>query len=594
MRRFAVGCLATVGALALLTIIVLVGLGWYATRTVSDRLQASFQSGFASEPMEMPERIILELDLRGGIDERVPEAQLRQLGINVGLDVPLAIFALRAAVDDARVVGLLARVDGEGGGLSRVQEFRDAILALREAGKFTYAWSDSFGEFGPGQSGYYLATAFEDIAMQPLGAVGLTGLRAELFFLKDTLAAYGVEMEVGKREEYKSALDMLTESQLDAPNEQALRSMLDSLEAQMLQGLTAQRGLSAAAAETAFNDGPYVAADALELGLIDRLAYWDEAVASAEDAGNGAERVSLNDYANARLAALDVPDGAPGLAFIHASGPIHAGESTPGGFGEGFSIGADTVADAFQEVIDSDEIQAVLFRVDSPGGSAVASETIGRQIRRTIERGKPVIVSMGDVAASGGYWISMDSSLIVAQPTTITGSIGVIIGKPNIEGLLADNQINHTVVGRDNNGSMWSIAEPYSNRGRAKVEDFLDHTYSAFLEGVAQGRDLSVAQVRDLAGGRVWTGAQALELGLVDQSGGLYEAYNAAKEAMGLGPDDEVELITLPRTEDPFSFVWSLFGVKATTLPPELSVLRSELERLIHAEPVRAPELLIR
>jgi protease-4 len=252
-------------------------------------------------------------------------------------------------------------------------------------------------------------------------------------------------------------------------------------------------------------------------------------------------------------------------------------------------MGADTVAQAFSAAVDEPEVAAILFRVDSGGGSAVASETIARAVQRAVAAGKPVIVSMGDAAASGGYWIAMGSTAIVAQPGTLTGSIGVVAGKMVVRELSDRLNVRWGMVQRGDNADMWSFLEGYDEAGRARLQAFLDQTYEAFISRVAGARDLPKEKVRAVAEGRVWTGAQAHEIGLVDELGGLLRAFEVAKEAAGIAPDEPVELRVFPERRAPWQEVLDLLGGS----PGLIDFVRPWLQ-LLHPGMLSAPPLVIR
>ena len=265
----------------------------------------------------------------------------------------------------------------------------------------------------------------------------------------------------------------------------------------------------------------------------------------------------MGDYARAVEVAPD--RGAPVIALIQGVGQIQRGDSDYGAL-DGWVMGADTIATALADAIDDPEVRAILFRINSPGGSAVASESIGRQVRRAGEQGKPVIVSMAEFAASGGYWIAMDAAQIVAEPGTLTGSIGVFAGKPVLAEFWDEVGVNWGQVARGANATMWSTLVGYSEHARARLEAFLDQTYAAFVAGVSRGRGLSRDEVLRVAEGRVWTGQQAKDLGLVDELGGFDRALALAKETVGIAPQQAVELRQFPEALTPWEEVLELLN----------------------------------
>jgi protease IV len=541
MRRFLVGLLATIGGLALLAIAGAALAVWFF---------------LPAGPPELPERIVLDLDLREGLPEVPSGDPLSVLGLEQELTLSDAVLALDRAASDERVRGVVARLDGDAPGFAQAQELREAIGRLRAAGKFAIAFADSFGEFAPGTRGYYLAAAFEEVALQPLGALGLTALLIETPFLRGLLEKIGVQPDLEKRGAYKTAADTFTERGLTPAHREMLNSIADSLVGQVEAGIAEGRSLEPDGVARLAGGGPYSADEALAARLIDYQRYWDEVIEEAERrAGEGSLRIQLVDYLGATQAAVEAE--APVVAMVYGVGQIQRGDSEYG-TAQGWIMGGDTVAGALAEAIDDPEVDAILFRIDSGGGSAVASETIGRQVRRAIAAGKPVIASMGEVAASGGYWIAMDASSIVARPATLTGSIGVLAGKPVLAGLWDKLGVEWGTVQRGESASMWSLNKPFSPQGRARLEAFLDRVYDAFVEGVARGRELPADEVREVAQGRVWTGQQAAELGLVDQLGGFAQALALAKEAAGAAPDEAVELRPFPRARSTLEQILAL------------------------------------
>ena len=351
--------------------------------------------------------------------------------------LPDIIEGLRRARQDDRVRALVVKVGGGRIGLARMQELREAIGAFRESGKLTVAWSETFGEFTHGNVPYYLATAFDRIYLQPSGSVGLTGVAVEQLFLHDALAKAGVAFQSAKRYEYKSAADNLTERGFTEPAREAAERLADSVAEQITAAIAERRGKTAEQARALLDRGPFLAEDALAEGLVDALAYRDEVYADVrKEAGPDAILQYVARYQRSHALAQrarKLPNPRERfVAVIYASGPIRQGRSGRSPLGGG-SMGSDTVAAALRSATSDERVRAVLLRVNSPGGSAVASDTIWREVVRTRAAGKPVVVSMSDVAASGGYYISMAADVIVAQPGTLTGSIGVITGKPVFE-----------------------------------------------------------------------------------------------------------------------------------------------------------------
>jgi protease-4 len=574
MRRFIIGFLASLGAIGLLLAMGVAIAVWQL---------------LPPAPPEVPDRAVLTVDLRDALDEAAPTDPLAQLGIGQRLPLGELLLTFERAGSDPRIRGLVARVAGEGPGFAQIQELRDAVARFRAKGKFALAYTDSFGEFGPGTGGYYLATAFDEIHLQPLGGLGLTGLLAQTPLLGALFDQIGVDPELDRRGPFKTFADTFTEAELTPEHREMLEALVDSLFTQIVTGIAQGRDLDEREVGRLIDAGPYLAEEAKPARLVDRLSYQDEVYELArERAGAGAELLSLEDYA-ARIQPLEVAGDAPVIALIYGLGQIQRGDSDYGGALGGFVMGADTVAEAFSAAVDDPEVGAILFRVDSGGGSAVASETIARAVRLAVEAGKPVVVSMGDTAASGGYWIAMSSTAIVAQPGTLTGSIGVVAGKMVFRDLSQRLDVHWGSVQRGDNADMWSPLEGYDAAGQGRLQAFLDQVYEAFISGVARGRDLPQEKVRAAAAGRVWTGAQAQELGLVDELGGFVRALALTKETVGIAPEQPVELRIFPERRAPWQEALALLAGSSGVI----EVARSWLQ-LLRPGVLSAPPLLIR
>lgn len=555
MRRFLVGLLATLGGFVVLLVVAGGIAGWLF---------------WPAGPPALPERIVLTLDLRDGLDE-VPANDPLSVFASPAPTVHDLVLGLQAAARDDRVQGLFVRLDGEGLGFAKIQEIRSAVQAFRATGRTTLAHADSLGEFGPGTGGYYLATAFGEIQVQPLGGVGLTGLALETPLFRGVLDRVGIEPDGDRRGRYKSIYDQFAAESFTPALRETMEGLATSLYDQLIKDLAAARDLPVEEIRRLIDGGPYMADEALAAGLIDSLGYQDEALQTLqEQTGPASEPVPFERY----VAAQQVPDEAPVAALIYGVGQIARGDSQDGPV-QGLVMGSDTTAEAIRNAVEDDEVRAILLRIDSPGGSAVASETIGREVRRAVSEGKPVIVSMGDVAASGGYWIAMDASRIIARPGTLTGSIGVVAGKPVLAGLFDDIGLRFGRVARGENASMWSLGQPFEGAAHARLEAFLDHTYAAFKDGVGRGRGLDPAAVTAAAEGRVWTGEQALGLGLVDDLGGHAQALAVTREEAGAGPDEPVAWRPFPRPRTPLEQVLELFDGSIAGLDTVLAWLRA-------------------
>jgi protease-4 len=492
----------------------------------------------------VPGRVIIELDLTPGLVESVPEDPVGAIIGRNEMTIRDAVEALKRAESDDRVRGLVARVGSANLSMPQVEELREAVASFRATGKPTIAFAETFGEFGSGRGDYYLATAFEEIHLQPSGDVGLTGLIAEMPFVAQTLELVGVEPEMGHRYEYKDAVNVFTEEEMTDPQREATERVLTSMYENLVAGIAAGRELSAAEVRRLIDTGPHYGQEALQAGLVDRLSYRDEVYDSLRVRVGGGEYL----YAQRYLAGAGRPhDQGPQIALIFGTGAVQTGSSQVNPLAGGTVMGSETVTRAFRAASESEQVRAILFRVDSPGGSYVASDAIWRETMRARQAGKPVIVSMGSVAGSGGYFVAMGADRIVAQPSTITGSIGVYAGKMVVEELSSKLGITWDNVQVGGNATTWSLVEGYSPEERARLEAGLDRVYEDFTAKAAAGRGLSRDSVHALARGRIWTGADAMRFGLVDELGGMSTALRLAKEAAGIDPGQEVTLRVFPR-----------------------------------------------
>jgi protease-4 len=482
--------------------------------------------------------LILELDLTDGVPEGPVTDPLSAVMSIRKVRLTDILDGLRRARHDDRVRALVVKVGGSGIGLARTQEIREAVTEFRTSGKLTVAWAETFGEFTHGNVPYYLATAFDRIWLQPSGALGLTGVAVEQLFLHDALAKIGIGFQSAKRYEYKSAADNLTERGFTGPAREATERLAASVVEQLTAAIAERRGKTVEDARALLDRGPFLPADALAEGLVDELGYRDQVYrAVRKEAGKGAILQFVGRYQRMHALAQRarrLPNPRERfVAVIYATGPIRQGRSSRGPVGGG-AMGSDTVAAALRSARTDERVRAVLLRVNSPGGSAVASDTIWREVVRIRGAGKPVVVSMSDVAASGGYYISMAADVIVAQPGTITGSIGVITGKPVIEEALGRVGITTDSVGEGERARMFAPTHPFTQDEWDRLNAWLDVIYQDFISKAAQGRRMPVEQMHELARGRVWTGADAAGNGLVDELGGMAAAAEIARRRAGL------------------------------------------------------------
>jgi protease-4 len=548
MRRAIVYILAVLGGLSVLAVIAV-------TAVIAVLIHA------APQPTPLPGKIVLSADLDQNLAEGPGADVLSRALFGDTMTLRDFLDALEEAGNDPRVKGLYARLGDDSLGLARVQEVRDAIAAFRAKGKFAIAFADTFGEFGPATRPYYLATAFDQIWLQPMGDLGLTGLYTETPFIHDTLQRIGVAADFDHRSEYKTAMNSLTEDAMTAPQREETEGLLTSLDGQIVRDISAARKIAEPDLRALIDRAPLFANEAEAGHLVDKLGYRDEAIAAAERrAGGGATLVAMSRYLDH---AGRPNDRGVKIALIHGDGLITR-KGTGGSLIDENGFDAQKVAKAIREAIADKDVRAILFRIDSPGGSVVASETVWREIDRAHRQGKPVIVSMGDVAASGGYYIAAPADKIVAEPATLTGSVGVLAGKIVLAGLMQKLGVNFAAIGRGANAGMFSATEDFSPAAKQRLDDILDRIYAGFKDHVGAGRHLSADAVEAIAKGRVWSGEDAKKNGLVDALGGYEVALKLTKEAAKIPADAPIDLVTFPKRKNPVAEVIDRIAGKDT------------------------------
>jgi protease-4 len=496
-------------------------------------------------------RRLLELDLTRGLQEQLPAMPLAAIRARQVPTLRSVVDALERARRDEHVVGLVAHVGNRGITFAQSAELRQAVRAFAAAGKVTVAWAESFGEAGPGNVGYHLATGFDEIWLQPSGELGLTGVTARAVFVRDALDKLGVQAQISQRAEYKTAANMFLESSMTEPHREMVRRMVDSVMTTLVHDVAAARRLPEQAVRDAVDAAPLTAPEAEERGLVDRVGYRDEVYAALRDRFGEVETRFLERHrggtaALKRRGRSAVRRTRPVVAVVHASGPIHLGHSGSSAMASR-TTGSDSVGAALRAAGRDDHVRAVVLRVDSPGGSYVASDAIWREVHELRRRtGKPVVASMASVAASGGYYVSMPADVVLANSATLTGSIGVLAGKQVIRDGLARLGVRRESVSAGRFAEMFSSERPFDEDEWRRLEGWLDRIYDDFTAKAAADRGMSPERLREVAKGRVWTGADAVEIGLVDRLGGLDDAVGVACERAGVTRED-AEVRTLPR-----------------------------------------------
>lgn len=483
-------------------------------------------------------------NLRGGRPSLLLEVDLTEVPVAAEPDDPLAwlrsrgrprlrlvLRALHEAGADRHVVGLIVKV---GGPLpwAAMQELRLGVLDFASSGKPTLAWAETFGE-GPGDmAGYVLATAFDEIWLQPGGRLGPLGVAVETTFVRGALDRLGIEPQLEQRHEYKNATDRVMRTEFTEAHRAALDRIAESVYADAVAAIAQGRGLEPGTVRDVASSGPYSAAEAREAGLVDVLGYRDQAHAALRSRVGKDARLLFADRWRPRRRPHLPARRSGHVALVEVRGTIASGRSRRGPTGR--IVGSDSVGAALRAAAADPRVRAVVLHVDSPGGSAVASETIWREVCRVREAGKPVIASLGGVAASGGYYAACPADVVVALPSTLTGSIGVFGGKVVVAALLERLGLTTGTVAHGDRSLMYSARRGFSDDERERLAASLDAVYDDFVAKVAEGRGRSVEEIESVSRGRVWTGTDALAVGLVDRVGGLHLAVEIARERAGL------------------------------------------------------------
>lgn len=486
---------------------------------------------------------VLTLSLSGELAEESGEQRLLGLLRRPTADYLTALTLLRWARDDARLSGVLIRIDDLEASWARLQGLRRSIERLRAAGKRVWVHLERAGV-----REYLLASAAEHVSLTPATTLDVTGLSSEAVFLLDALDKVGVHADVVQMGRYKSAGEMFTRRDLSEPAREMLESLIDDLYAQLTEAVAAGRRLDPAGMRDLLGRGPFVPAEARDAGLIDAVAHADEVERQLVAACNGAATIDRAAYTARRARAMRMEAlrrERATLALLHIGGTIKPGDTIPGP-GGAQATGSATVAAALEQIRKRSDIGALVVRVASPGGSVLGSDLIWRELVRTRES-KPVVISCGDVAASGGYYVALAGSPVLAEAGTITGSIGVIAGRASLRGLYDRLGVSKTLISRGRNAAMYSDYVPLDTAGRERIQVQAEAFYRDFVGKVAAARGLSADAAGAVAEGRVWTGRQAFEHGLIDELGGLEEAFAAAKRALQIPLDQPVTVERFPK-----------------------------------------------
>jgi protease-4 len=487
---------------------------------------------------------VLTLRVAGELPDYTPDDPFKRIFGGPDQSLTGLISQFKKAKVDKRIKAILLDVNMSGVGWGKAEEIRDAITDFRSSGKPVYA----FVEFGLNKE-YYIATACDKIIVPPPGELFINGLAADVMFFRGSLDKLGIYPDIYQIGKYKSAGDMFTQKQMTDAHREYINSMLDDLYNRYVNGIAQARHKTPEEVKALIDNAPYGALKAKEAGLIDDVLYKDDVekqfkkLLGYKDTDQFVA-VRGADYRDVEPESLGLNKGEK-IAVIYATGEIGSGSSRNSPSGDQ-SIGSDTVAKALNDAAADKSLKAIVLRVDSPGGSGLASDIIWHAVEAANQK-KPVVVSMSDVAASGGYYISASAAKIIAQPSTITGSIGVVAGKPVLRGFYDWLGISNEYVLRGKNAGMFRETEKFSDDERAKFQDWIKTTYyQDFVPKVAQGRHKDAQYIDSVGQGRVWTGGQAKDRGLVDEFGGLDKAIEVAKQLAKIPADKGVERVILP------------------------------------------------
>lgn len=512
--------------------------------------------GFSRGP-SVPSNALLVLEVGGDLAETAPNDVVSYFQGPRNPTVRTFIDTLHKAKADSRVQAVLLKPTGFSSPYwGKVQELRDAVADFRSSGKPVYAYLEYADD-----RNYYLATAADRIILMPSATLDLKGIATYALFLRGTFDKIGVVPDMHHIGAYKTAVNQYTEKTYTPTHKEMDESLNRDLFEQIVTGVAQARKKTDAEVRALIDDGPFLAEEAVKAGLVDELVYEDQATETLKQ--NGGRTLATVDgalYARTPATSLGLGKG-PRIAVIYASGAIVDGT---GGFDplNGETLGSDSLRDAIRAARKDPSVKAIVLRVDSPGGSATASDAIWHElvVARDEKPDRPLIVSMSDLAASGGYYIAMPGQVIVAQPATLTGSIGIFGGKLVTGGVYEKlgAHIESTSIGR--NAEMFSPVRPFNESELAKVEAQLSSFYRGFVAKAAQSRKMTTVQLEALAQGRVWTGQQARANGLVDELGGLDRAVAIAKERAKIDPKASVELVSYPRAKGFVELLSERFG----------------------------------
>ena len=483
---------------------------------------------------------------------------------------------IEKAKNDDKIKGIYLNFSSVNAGFSQIEEIRNKLFDFKESGKFIYSYADSYS-----QSAYYLASVSDKIALNPEGIIELKGLSAEIMFYKGLMDKLGIEAQIIRHGKFKGAVEPFMYNQMSNENREQIEKLLNSISDYMIDGIATEReGITSEEIHKMINNMYLSSArKCLESGIIDKIAYQDQILSDLEDKSE--HEITLTDYMKVKNPKTSVSDNK--IAIIYATGEINTGK------GSYNTIGSETTVEAIREASEDENVKAIVLRVNSPGGSALASEIIWREINLAKQK-KKVVVSMGDYAASGGYYIACNADKIFANNSTLTGSIGVFGIVPNTKNFLNEKLGVYIETVKTHKHS--DIANGYrklSDDELNVIQNSVEDIYETFITHVSEGRGIPVRKVDEIGQGRVWSGADALSIGLIDEIGGLEDAIASAADLSSL---EDYRIITLPKKTDMFEeFIESFSAKQNIVLPDFLGIsekMINQLEFLNSKEKIQA------
>jgi len=507
---------------------------------------------------------VLEIEMSGDLGEEPGVYRLLRMSQRQRLDHFNLIALLRWARSDPDLRGVFIRCSDLRVGWAKAQEVSRSIRALRSAGKRVWVYLTHAGI-----REYVIASAADRVVLTPVGTLDVTGVSTEVTFIAGTLRKLGIEAEVVQMGKYKSAAETFTHTQMSEAHREMMEGLVQDLYDQVVDAIASGRGLDAAGVRERLDCGPFVAREALEARLVDALMYEDEAAEKLRELCGGAAAIEALDYLQRRgrwVRRQVLRRCSPTIAVLHVAGTLKMGDSVPGP-DVASACGAGSVARDLKQLRERSDVRGVVLRISSPGGSGLASDLIWHEVVRT-RRCKPVVVSFGDVAASGGYYVAVAARPVVAEAGTLTGSIGVIAGKAVLRGLYEQLGVTKQVITRGRHAALYSDYIPLGAEERQRLQTEAERFYADFLDRVSSGREMSTETVSSVAQGRVWTGRQAQSIGLVDQLGGVEQATEQLKKLCGLSPDELVAVERYPKPKRLWRLSFNLSPIQSHSATP--------------------------